>query len=72
MYQIQDLRIQKEGILMSNLSCPRVDIGGQAVMEGVMMRGPHAIAIAVRRPDQTIVVQHKKYVPLSEKHKWMG
>ena len=53
-------------------SCPRVDIGGQAVMEGVMMRAPHAIAIAVRRPDQTIVVQHKKYVPLSEKHKWMG
>lgn len=53
-------------------SCPRVDIGGQAVMEGVMMRAPHAVAIAVRRPDHSIVVQHKDYVPLSEKHKWMG
>ncbi len=53
-------------------SCPRVDIGGQAVMEGVMMRAPRAVAIAVRRPDHSIVVQYKNYVPLSEKHKWMG
>ena len=53
-------------------SCPRVDIGGQAVMEGVMMRAPRSVAIAVRRPDHSIVVQYKKYVPLSEKHKWMG
>ena len=27
-------------------ACPRVDIGGQAVMEGVMMKAPDAIAIA--------------------------
>ena len=53
-------------------SCPRVDIGGQAVMEGVMMKGPDAIAIAVRRPDNTIVVKRDDYVPLSKKHKWMG
>ena len=52
--------------------CPRVDIGGKAVMEGVMMRAPHSVAIAVRRPDHSIVVQYKPYVPLSEKHKWMG
>ena len=53
-------------------SCPTVDIGGQAVMEGVMMRAPHSVAIAVRRPDQSIVVQYKPYTPLSEKHPWMG
>ena len=35
----------------------RVDIGGQAVMEGVMMKAPDAIAVAVRRPDKTIVVR---------------
>ena len=29
-------------------------IGGQAVMEGVMMRGPHKTAIAVRKPDKEI------------------
>ena len=33
--------------------------GGQAVIEGVMMRGPDTRAGAVRRPDQTIVVDEK-------------
>ncbi|MBR3764982.1 MAG: DUF1385 domain-containing protein, partial [Clostridia bacterium] len=53
-------------------SCPRVDIGGQAVMEGVMMKAPDAIAITVRRPDGTMVVQRKEYTPASKKHKWMA
>ena len=44
-------------------ACPRVDIGGQAVMEGVMMKAPDAIAISVRRPDGTIVVKRKEYTP---------
>ncbi len=58
--------------MANKASCPRVDIGGQAVMEGVMMKAPDAIAIAVRRPDKTIVVKRREYVPLSKKHKWMG
>ena len=32
-------------------------IGGQAVIEGVMMKGPENIAIAVRKPDQQITVK---------------
>ena len=56
----------------TNAAPKRVDIGGQAVMEGVMMKSPDAIAIAVRRPDGSIVVTRKDYVPLSKKHKWMG
>ncbi len=48
------------------------DIGGQAVLEGVMMKSPEAIAIAVRRPNGDIVVKRDAYVPLSKKHKWMG
>ena len=48
------------------------DIGGQAVLEGVMMRSPEAVAIAVRRPNGDIVVKCDPYVPLSKKHKWMG
>ncbi len=52
--------------------CKRVDIGGQAVMEGVMMKAPKAIAIAVRRPDHTIVVRHEESHSPAEKHKWMG
>lgn len=34
----------------------KTSIGGQAVMEGVMMRGPHAIATAVRKSDGEIIV----------------
>ena len=32
----------------------RTSVGGQALMEGIMMRGPHKICCAVRRPDGTI------------------
>ena len=53
-------------------ACPRVDIGGQAVLEGVMMRSPDKTAIAVRRPDKSIVVKCTPYVPLAKKHPWMG
>lgn len=34
-------------------------IGGQAIIEGVMMRGPHKIAMAVRKPDGEIVIEEK-------------
>jgi len=37
------------------MSEPRRVYGGQAVIEGVMMRGPSAVAVAVRRPDGEIV-----------------
>ena len=35
----------------------KTSIGGQAVMEGVMMRGPEKMAIAVRKPDGEIVLK---------------
>ncbi|ADR18208.1 DUF1385 domain-containing protein [Calditerrivibrio nitroreducens] len=37
----------------------KINIGGQAVIEGVMMRAPSKFVIAVRRPDNQIVVQKK-------------
>lgn len=50
------------------------DIGGQAVMEGVMMQSPanESIAIAVRRPNGRIYVTCEHREPLAKKHKWMG
>ena len=45
----------------------KINIGGQAVIEGVMMRAPRAMAIAVRRPDGEIVVKKDEVVPLSER-----
>lgn len=47
-------------------------VGGQAVLEGVMMRSPHACAIAVRRPDGVIATHSEAVVRPSETHKWMG
>jgi uncharacterized protein YqhQ len=35
----------------------RIYYGGQAVMEGVMIRGPRSMAIACRKPDGTIIVK---------------
>ena len=53
-------------------SCPRADIGGQAVLDGVMMKSPDAIAVAVRRPNGDIVVKREDYEAPSKKHPWMG
>ena len=53
-------------------SCPKFDVGGQAVMEGVMMRSPSATAVTVRRPDGTMVTKLTPFVPLKDKHPWMG
>jgi uncharacterized protein YqhQ len=47
-------------------------VGGQAVLEGVMMRSPHAWAIAVRRPSGEVATHSEPLERPSEKHKWMG
>jgi uncharacterized protein YqhQ len=53
-------------------------VGGQAVLEGVMMRSPHAWAIACRKPSQNpsvpgeIVTMCESLERPSDKHKWMG
>ena len=40
------------------------NVGGQAILEGVMMRGPEAMVMAVRRPDGRIVVKDSAWIPL--------
>ncbi len=47
----------------------RVSIGGQAVLEGIMMKGPESYALAVRKPDKEIDVQVTPYKSMGEKHK---
>ena len=44
-----------------------IRVGGQAVIEGVMMRSPRSMAVAVRRPNGEIVVKRKGLTFLSEK-----
>jgi uncharacterized protein YqhQ len=42
-------------------------VGGQAVIEGVMMRSPKSMAVAVRRPNGQIVVKQEELTFFSEK-----
>ena len=43
-------------------------IGGQAVMEGVMMRAPHSYCVAVRRPSGEIVTESNPIAKVSDKY----
>ncbi len=45
----------------------RLRVGGQAVIEGVMMRSPNSMAVAVRRPNGEIVVKRERLDFFSEK-----
>ena len=47
-------------------------VGGQAVLEGVMMRSPHAWAIACRKPGGEVVTMSEALERPSEKHRWMA
>ena len=49
------------------MSDKKLDVGGQAVLEGVMMRGPQSMVIAVRRADGSIVVKDSVWVPLVDR-----
>jgi uncharacterized protein YqhQ len=44
-------------------------VGGQAVIEGVMMRSPHTVATAVRKPAGDIVVESFPFISISKKYK---
>jgi uncharacterized protein YqhQ len=46
-------------------------VGGQAVLEGVMMRSPRSLAIAVRRPNNEIVVKEAVWRSLWDKLKFL-
>lgn len=49
-----------------------MNVGGQAVIEGVMMRSPTAIATAVRLPDGTIEVKKKPYTSLIKRLRFLN
>ena len=47
-------------------------IGGQAVIEGIMMQNGNDYAIAVRKPDGDIEVKKDTYLSMTKKHKVLG
>lgn len=50
----------------------RTDVGGQAVIEGVMMRGSKGEATAVRTPSGKIEVKFEKKIPITKKYKFLN
>jgi uncharacterized protein YqhQ len=48
---------------------PRPYVGGQAIIEGVFMRAPRALAMAVRLPTGAITTQAAPYTPFYQRHK---
>jgi uncharacterized protein YqhQ len=51
---------------------PQALVGGQAVIEGVMMRSPSGVATAVRRSDGSISVRYRDHVPMTRRTKLLG
>ena len=55
-----------DGALVAKRDAP---VGGQAVLEGVMMRGVSVWAVAVRTPEGEIEVESESIVPWAQRHR---
>ena len=51
---------------------PFLPVGGQAVIEGVMMRSPTRVAVAVRRADGTIAIMERRFESITRRIKVLG
>lgn len=47
----------------------KTTIGGQALFEGILMKGPHKSAIVVRKPDGTLETKLTKHFSLADKYR---
>jgi uncharacterized protein YqhQ len=63
-----------QGVSSKKGACVSGDqsVGGQAVIEGVMMRSPRRIVTAVRKPDGEILTKNDPYIALSKRHKLLN
>ncbi len=52
--------------------CNYTSIGGQALIEGIMMRGPKKTAMAVRLPDGSIDITEMQTKSIKDKYKFLG
>lgn len=50
----------------------KFDVGGQALIEGVMMRSPFRLAMAVRKPDGDIALEIKEQKPITQKYRFLS
>ena len=57
---------------MSENKKHKTSIGGQALIEGIMMRGPKGTSMSLRLPDGTIETEVEEYIPWKNKFKIFG
>lgn len=57
---------------MSDKKIHKTSVGGQALIEGVMMQGPKGIATAVRKTDGNILVEHHEFKHARDKNKFFA
>lgn len=50
----------------------KTTIGGQSILEGIMMKGPRKTCTVVRKPNGGLAIEEKPYTPLKETHKIAG
>ena len=55
-------------------SCPvrKTSVGGQALIEGILMRGPKGVAMSVRLPNGEIETEYKDATMWRDKNKFFG
>ena len=75
---VRIFKLARDGLLSWALLLPRneqsVDknVGGQAVIEGVMMRSPEKVSTSVRLPDGGIVTKTEDFISLTRRKKLLG
>ncbi len=52
-------------------SVKKFQVGGQAVIEGVMMRSPKSFTVAIRKSNGKIVIKKKSYIALTERFRFL-
>ncbi len=62
--QLHHLASRALGWLVASEECESLAVGGQAVMEGVMMRNDDTLSIAVRKPDGRIIAEQRPWFTL--------
>ncbi len=63
--QLEDKKLSKDNVR-------KTSVGGQALIEGIMMNGPKGSAIAVRKTDGSIEIEEQNFVHLKDKYKFFG
>ncbi len=65
MAKVRKTKLNKKLLFLTALAAP-LQVGGQAVIEGVMMRSPKAMAVAVRRPDGSVALKERPWHSVAE------